>query len=277
MGSAVVVAASVYVRPASYYLPILITVILIAWFMYHHRRDLITAIIIFPAISYGLIAAWQVRNYVETGYAGFSGIQAEDIYFYGAASVIAYEHGTHYYDEQAKMGYHDYTAIHPEQRTWSWPQRFRYMSHTGVSIIMAHPMVYARIHLIGVGRLILDPGAVEMLKLLGLYHGSGLLGVLVDKGWLYVAGSLASHNPVLFWSSLVLFLIEMVYLLGAATSIVVCRQDLVIVTIVLIIIYFVVIAGGPGAYARFRHPVAPLLSVLAGCGLVHIKFRKEGI
>lgn len=72
-------------------------------------------------------------------------------------------------------------------------------------ILLGSPLTYARIHLEGVARTMLDPGAVDYLKFFNLYpKRGGLLGKVVDVGFPHVIGLLLVQHPLVFWSSALL-------------------------------------------------------------------------
>lgn len=49
-----------------------------------------------------------------------------------------------------------------------------------------------------------------------------------------------------------------------------------ILAVSLIVGYYMAIAGGPGDWGRFRHPVMPIICVLAGYGLYAVRSRSSG-
>ncbi|MCH8055925.1 MAG: hypothetical protein IH857_07225, partial [Deltaproteobacteria bacterium] len=81
---------------------------------------------------------------------------------------------------QKELGYLDderYFEQHPEQRAWTPANRYRFMRAAGLGTMLDHPFTYARIHLEGTARMLLDPGTVEYFKLFKRYPPSGgLLG-----------------------------------------------------------------------------------------------------
>ncbi|MGH9907686.1 MAG: glycosyltransferase family 39 protein, partial [Pyrinomonadaceae bacterium] len=94
--SAVTLAATAYVRPVSYFLPIFIFLgwVLVILIGYRTKRVSsvgvkLTSAIGFFVVSMSLIAAWQVRNYVQAGYSGFSGVPDSNLYFYLGAATLA--------------------------------------------------------------------------------------------------------------------------------------------------------------------------------------------
>ncbi len=188
IASATAMAASVYIRPSGYFLPLVIASALAAWaFLTQARkRRRLAEIATYLMIIAVLTVPWQLRNRIETGYAGFSGIYSENVYFYAAASVLAVEQHVPFYVMQERMGYLDessYFEHHPEQRTWSFARRLDYMRAEGGRIVLGNLFLYARIHLAGMIRATLDPGATDYLKFFDLYpRQGGLLGPLTDRG-----------------------------------------------------------------------------------------------
>jgi len=91
VGSAVVLAATAYIRPISFFLPALITALLFLWIVLTKALDrrLFLHVAVFFLVSMGLIAVWQVRNKIEADYSGFSAITAQNLYFYVGAGILA--------------------------------------------------------------------------------------------------------------------------------------------------------------------------------------------
>ena len=87
-----VLAASIYVRPLGYFLPLIAATGLSAWALVggqKNKQRLAIHIVLFMIVSMCPSLIWQERNRAETGYPGFSGVPTEDLYFYWAASVLA--------------------------------------------------------------------------------------------------------------------------------------------------------------------------------------------
>ena len=83
IGAAVLLAAAVYVRPAVYYFVPVAFVLLIVLAAKEKSRALFkqaTLYFILPLIV--LIGVWQVRNYRQTGYGGFTSVGAYNLYIW---------------------------------------------------------------------------------------------------------------------------------------------------------------------------------------------------
>jgi 4-amino-4-deoxy-L-arabinose transferase-like glycosyltransferase len=272
--AALSLACSVYVRPVSYYLPVLVSLVLFPVLLLRYKRvKYLFHVAAFLVVSVGLSAAWQVRNKVETGYGGFSAISDINLYFYQAASVRAKVENLPFLEARRRMGYDDpdlYFAEHPEQLSWSNAQRYEFMGRAGAKIILSHPGVYAAVHMDGMVRILFDPGSVDFLKIFGSYPRSGgILGKVADQGLISVVLDLFTSNPLVFWTQIALFTLLAAYyvlaLLGLFSRVCLCIWAKV--TGAAVIVYFVAVSAGPQSYSRFRHPVMPFLCILAGCGL----------
>ena len=271
--AAVSLSCSVYVRPVSYYLPFIVSLVLLPVLLVRYKKlKHLLHVVAFLVVSVGLVGLWPVRNKIETGYGGFSAISDINLYFYQAASVRAKVEGLPYLEVRRRMGYTDpdlYFAEHPEQLSWSDAQRYAFMGQEGAKTILRHPGVYAAVHMNGVVRILFDPGSVDYLKIFGLYPASGgILGKLADQGLVSVVLGLLKNNPLVFWTQLALFallatcyLLAVLGLLGRS-----CPNVWARIAVAAVIVYFVIVSAGPHSYSRFRHPAMPFFCVLAGCG-----------
>ncbi len=275
------VSAATYVRPISYYLPIVIASLLGLWAII--RRPIVLKRLaqmgVFLLICFGLIGGWQVRNRIVSGYNGFTAINAINAYFYQAAAVLANQQGKSYVDVQNELGYQNdtvYLQVHPEQRSWSEAEKYQYQWDEGLRIIFSAPSTYARIHAQGMLRTLLEPSAVEYLKMYNLYPAlGGLLGQIVDQGLLSTLRNLYHDNPLVFWSTLALAIPLLVYYLLALVGFGTDRmyRQAPVVLLIASSIYFLFASGGPQGLARFRHPLMPVVCLLAGYGLWQIWLR----
>ncbi len=95
VSSALALSASIYVRPAAYYLPFLITIVLSVWGVLSKtsRAKILSHALFFFLFSIVALGAWQARNYSATGYTGFSAIKEINLYFYNGAGALAQRKG----------------------------------------------------------------------------------------------------------------------------------------------------------------------------------------
>jgi 4-amino-4-deoxy-L-arabinose transferase-like glycosyltransferase len=272
VGGMALLAAGVYVRPAGYFLPLCLIALLGGYAVWERRWSALRHLAIAAASAAAVVAPWQLRNRA-LGFAGISSISSENLYFYNAASLRAERTHTSLEATQAAMGYHNdsvYLALHPDQRIWRPGERFQFMADEGTREIRADVVRYARVHLAGMALVLLSPGTHEVLRLYGLppVHG-GFRERIAAEG----PGKGLQH----LWQSNAIALVVLGVLgLGLiALYALACRgltvgghwRDFATMPLVVSVAYFVVIAGGPVGESRFRHPLMPLICVLAAAGL----------
>jgi hypothetical protein len=272
--SAGALAASVYVRPIGYFLPMIVAPGLAAWALVTHRQNKLRFLAhpcAFIIVSITLTGLWQLRDKLETGYSGFSAIATDNLYFISAGSVLAAKQHIPYYEMRDRLGYQDhrvYLQDHPEQKTWTVAHRVKYLSETAEHILLGSPFTYARIYFDGVLRATFDPVSTEFLRFFNLYPKQGeLLTIAVDKGVITTVEALLA-SPLLFWSIAVMLPLQIMYLSCACITL--CSRtilDPAIFAVMFIAGYYMAIAGGPGDWGRFRHPAMPIICMLAGYGL----------
>jgi 4-amino-4-deoxy-L-arabinose transferase-like glycosyltransferase len=280
---AVGLAAAAYVRPIAYYLPVVVALCLTAVAVrrrtYHPPGPMLGSVALLLVVAMGLTGVWRARNWVEAGYPGFAAVSDVNLYFYLGASVRAAREGVPYYEMQRRMGYYDHTLylrLHPEQTTWSPARRLTHMGTEGRRMLLDAPLTYARIHLDGIVRLLVAPGATDALRLFDLDRGiAGYLGVFVDEGVSRGIATLSRTLPFVFWSNLVLapMLVASLACAGLAMGCRSLRRDAASFVLLGVMGYLVVIAGGPAAYARFRHPIMPIVCVYAACGVAWLRLH----
>jgi hypothetical protein len=164
-------AAATFVRPITYYLPIALALgLLLALARVPGLRWKAPAVLLISVLPW--LAAWQVRNWVETGYRGFSSISDINLYFYDAVAVRARLEHRGFYDLRRELGYVDFTnrdgqsylyppylALHPEQAGWSQGQRLAFMHSEGLHVIQAHYVTYLCSSASALVNAVFSPGA----------------------------------------------------------------------------------------------------------------------
>ena len=187
--SAGALAASVYVRPAGYFLPFLIALGLAVWALVSAQKNklrLLTHQIAFLGVSFTLTGLWRIRNRIVMGFSGFSSVFSEDIYCNTAASVLAAKQHLPDREMQDCMGCYDlrvYLRTHPEQKNQPVAQLFERERSDALRILFRNPLTFSRIYLAGVIRGVFDPGSTEFVRFYDLYpKQNDLLETAVDNG-----------------------------------------------------------------------------------------------
>jgi 4-amino-4-deoxy-L-arabinose transferase-like glycosyltransferase len=274
----VLLAAATYVRPVSYYLvfPLAVGLAVTAPKL-RGLRWKAPAVLLITVLP--LLAAWQLRNFTETGYSGFSSIVEKNLYFFQSAEVTAELQHVSLQAEQAQLGYPEdlyYFAAHPEQRTWTQSQRLRFMRSQAIETIASHPGLYLRTHSAGVGIVAFTPCATELLQLLGAYPaGSSMPHRIVNEG---VAASvkrvILDHPQVAVAMAFLEAFLLLLYALAIRGCLRADSDRPAILMLAGIAMYFLLISGGAQAVGRYRQPVMPELCILAAGGLA-LLLKKE--
>lgn len=263
-------ALATFVRPVSYYLVLPLALGVAA---YSPRRNGLKwkapgtlCICVLP-----FLLAWQLRNFAETGYAGFSSIVEKNLYFYQSAEITAEMNHLSLAAQQRQLGYPDntsYFAAHPEQRTWNQAQRLKFMKSEAVSVMRQHPLMYIRSHLIGVAIVAVSPGATEVLQMLNAYpRGTDMPRRLVNEGVQTSARQALRSHPGIA-PVMMLFAGFALLLYGAAFIGLLSSRRIVSPWMLAgTALYFLLISGGAQAVARYRLPAIPELCILASGGI----------
>jgi Dolichyl-phosphate-mannose-protein mannosyltransferase len=250
--AALCLAASVYVRPVACLLPILGAGFLAVRALMddRSRRPVRLAhAALFLVLTGGPIVLWQARNYTETGYWGFSGNGVYTANQY-ATEVLAIREHDPLEKAFVSASWDGYFRRHPEQRNWSILLRLDYMKRQTRQILLRYPFTAIRVILFGVALIAVAPGAHIFLLLFKSYS-----------------------TVLLFVLNVALMLVALSYLVCAGFGLLI-TWSLQATTLALssVIVYYFLIQAywAIGGGSRFRHPIMPLLSVLAGVGLYQI-------
>jgi hypothetical protein len=277
--SGILLAAATFVRPVSYYLGFFLAAGLAIAAPNPVRRWKAPAVLLLSLIPW--LAAWQVRNAIETGYNSFSSIVEKNLYFFQSAEVIAELQHISLESEQKLVGYPDessYLARHPEQVNWTRSERLHFMRTQSTQILTQHPALYLKSHLKGVAVVALSPCATEWLQLLGIYpNPDSMPHRILNQGIPKSIRRIALDHPgiTLLMCALEAFLIVLYAL--AVRGLWRARQNRIAVfSLFGIALYFLLISGGAQAVGRYRLPVMPILCLFAAAGISRSQKNKCG-
>jgi hypothetical protein len=274
-------AAATFVRPVTYYLPIALA----AGLFFVLARDSglrwkAPAVLLICVLPW--LAAWQMRNWFETGYSRFSSAAEMNIYLNVAADVTAHVEHRPFLDVSKEMGYlgaanpseqdylfQPYLARHPEQTGWSQGQRLAFMHSEAARMIQAHPVVYAHASLMSLFELLFTPGAGNFDRLMTQQSSMRISG-LRNEGALRWGIVIIKTQP---WDAVEKALFEVVVLglyLLAARGIFRCEVHRPGLWLLLgTSLYFLILTAavtGPGLDVRLRLPIMPAVCILAAEG-----------
>lgn len=198
--------------------------------------------------------------------------------FFKAASVLAAKNGIPFYEMQNRMGWPDfnqYYKTHPNQRTWSNAHLLDSMSSEGRKIVVDNIPHYAKIYSKGTATPLLDPGSVDYLKICKLYpRTGGLLGNIIDQGPVKATINAFNKRPFLLLITLILSVPLLCYYLFTLLALLskTFRYSISMILVLSFILYLILPIGEFGL-SRYRHPIMPMLCILAGYRL-HLTILK---
>jgi hypothetical protein len=278
-------AAATFVRPVTYYLPVALA---LGLFLVLARvpglRWKAPAVLLICALPW--LAAWQVRNRVETGYGEFSSIKDENLYFFNVPAVIARVEHRSFIDVQDELVgttcgrgcneqlylYQPYLALHPEQAVWSQGQRLAFIHSEAIHILRAHYGVYLRTCLAGLLKVMFRLGSGTFDSLLYPnsdsinFEGTTRGSIAIAKTYPWVTVEKVTFGVVLM--GLYLFAARGIYLVVRG----VYRGSIHTACLWLLLgtaLYFLAVIGASGgvtADARVRLPVTLVVCILAAAG-----------
>jgi hypothetical protein len=264
-------AAATFVRPVTYYLPAALAAgLMLVLARAPGLRWKAPAVLLLSVLPW--LAAWQIRNYVQTGFAGFSSIQTQNLYFFSAAEVTSrVEHRT-LPAVQDELGYNDeqlFLQRHPEAVGWNRAQRLNFMRTEAKRILRPHPWLFLRTHLAGSIRTALNPGGAVLLDLADAPVDDEAFTREREQGPLRAALWMAGNHPlqlaVMAALGALLLGLYMFAALGFARG---GSPSACLWLLLGVSLYFFAVSGGAIAAARLRLPVMPIVCVLAAAGAV---------
>ncbi|HKR66392.1 MAG TPA: glycosyltransferase family 39 protein [Thermoanaerobaculia bacterium] len=240
IAAAIAVCIAAYVKPIAY--PLVFVILLASLFLRAPRMS-----IAFALTAALLLAPWHVRNYARTGYAGFTSLLDRALYLSAGGAVVARQEHRSYEEVHEELLLREGLRTDAESR-----ERNARIRHEGVSQIASHPLSFALTQAKGSLRTLLDPGATEYLRFLGVYSSGAR------------ASGLRAY-PMVLWSSVVLGLLLLPLLVLPLVALRHPTRERMLLA--LIVAYLVAAGGGIPGYARFRVPAVPMLVLLSAAAV----------
>ncbi len=260
--AAVVLAAATYVRPVGIAMALVFAVVLLA------RRGRLRNLAVFAGLFAACLAPWVVRNAATADYAGFSSFAGDTAYNFYAPEVLARVDRVGGNTARVALEAEDDAYVDRVHPTPGEAARRR--AARAREIILAHPWLYARIHLAGSGGVFL-PAATDVLEVAGVTTGNrNTLEVLRTRGvWA------AAEHYFGGWGSAMALAIPMVAILAIKyAGLLLCgirrlRRGLPATAWLMILVVIVsVLLTGPFGLPRYRVPLEPILNLGAAMGLI---------
>ncbi len=274
---------SAYVRPISYYLPVLIFLGMVIWVIWQepNKKNLLLHAVGFFLISVSLLGIWHWRNLRVANYPAFSSVNAVNLYYWTAPAIEANKTGRNFNDIQLAMDKNDPKVmcfnqslhgpkIAPDKITCNKSQVFQSMEKEGSRTIKDNLPRYTLMHFDGVIRTLLGPAVSDYQILFGSpIDFPARTGTTFQDGILVHLKNMVVKAPdllamylilgVLSWSFIILSIVGLWGRLPVG--------GLQLFTILSVGAYFIVVGGGTVGQGRYRHPLMPIVCLVAGYGL----------
>ena len=232
--TAVSTGLTVLCRPIAVFWPLLVGMLMLLFGWRHKRWQALVHVTLFCFLTMGQIGSWILRNQWVGGVPVLSTVQGINLYYHRAAVLLAEQEQISI--DEARLRLREQLKNTEVNESLDPRQEYDRMEKAAREVILASPWKYIRLHVQGARQLFSPQDKTPPWT--------------TDTGhWIEVV--------FLF----VLYSLALAGLLQALRYN--CFPALLLV---LIIIYFTVLSG-PEAYPRFRVPMMPAISLLAGLGL----------
>jgi hypothetical protein len=259
-----------FIKPSSYFLPLFIAPGLAIVCM-HKMRVRWQAPMLYLAICVLFIGGWQVRNFAETGFPGFSSVTAKNLYFFQAAGVKAEIEGRPLDAVQKELGYGDeadYLRAHPEQARWTQGERATFEQKEAVRVLREDTVQALELQLKGAVVVAFTPCAADFLRMVGEEPEDAPERVVGKSLVEEMAGLLREHLGVAMAMVFFELILLGIYWFAAVSFWRGSMGKKYKVLFAGLILYFVLVSGGMQAVGRYRAPVMPFACILAAGAVV---------
>jgi 4-amino-4-deoxy-L-arabinose transferase-like glycosyltransferase len=250
-------AVATMVKPTTYYLPLLLAVLLAIRFWKVGATRTLAVVVAFVLPSVLIVGGWQVRNQREVGTSQIAGTAPVAMYCWNAADALARAEGSSIREVRADLGcslggWDDMATAcpsffecdeHPLDDGDGWDE----MQSRALEILRDHPVETVEVGLRGLAREVAGPGTENVRRFLHVRSTPILPAALFAWNaalWVFAAiGLYAGLRSARAW-----YWVFVTSLIG----------------------YVLLVSAGANAGARFRVPVIPLVALLAAVGVRHV-------
>lgn len=293
--SSIILAISAYVRPIAYYLPFLLTLILVIWELTKSPPKIIALFhaMLFFLLSMGPIYLWNIRNKAIAGYSGFSSVVEVNLYYWHAAALLTLKEGKTFGEQQIRLREQLKNEVPKEAfrgdipahlcctPVYTSPTVLNYMRTEARKIILENPWIYFKLRVNGTLNLLLNSTPWPYLTTLNIYKIDGFADIgnqqateFIKKGLLAGMAYYLNQTPGLVSRAWLILQVNLILYMVFALIGLLSKNffkpfpSLIMMTLGF---YFTIIPGGPDALSsRYRHPIMPIICILAGYGIYYI-------
>jgi len=268
----VLTGLAILCRPIAVYFP----VVLLLFILWEHRQDFrqwMVSSVIFSFMVLICVFPWIVRNDRVVGVPVVSTITGDSLYFYSANALLAYQQQIGFFESQQVLYPALDQALLDANLQNIESNRYNMEVHMAREIILKEPVTYLYVHLRDSMKIFL-PGTASLRDALGQTDQNLDLWDLWQTQGLF--SSLKEYFRQTYGVQLILLpfviLLVITCLLGFWGIWVLLRNrnwfELLFLSVP---VFYFILLSGPGSYSRFRIPIMPVLSVLAGIGAEYTK------
>jgi len=291
--AALLLVLSAYIRPISYYLPVLIFLGMIVWVVWQepNKKRLLLHSVGFLLISVSLLGIWHGRNLLVANYPGFSSVNGVNLYYWTGPAIEANKTGEKFDQIQKAMDVSDPKVICFNQSlhgvatvdkklSCDKTQVFKSMEKEGSQIIKDNLPRYSLMHLDGVIRTLLGPAVSDYHILFGNpIDFPARTGTTFQDGIFLNLKNMIVKAPDLLGMYLILGVLSWSFIFLTVVGFwgKLPINGLQLFTILSVGAYFIIVGGGTVGQGRYRHSLMPIVCLVAGYGLSLIidKFQQQ--
>lgn len=193
-----------------------------------------------------ILGAWSFRNFIKTGYFHLSSVSLNYTYFYRAGGIIAQRDHIPFEKVRIKLSNEFYA-----KQFKSTADKQNFYKKQSFNLIKKYPKYLFHDIIYG---------------FIQNFNGSGFSETIQQYS---ISNKYAKLFLKLFCTSY-FYIFYILVLAGIISSLRNSTMPWIEISMVLLIVYFLIIPAAPGAYSRFRVPIIPLMTLLAGYGLNNI-------
>lgn len=275
LSSGVLMGLCVLCRPIAIFLP---AFIIIVFFLSRNltRSRMLLGTTLYLTCCFLSTSPWLIRNHLVFGSKFISTIRHTDVLYNRAAGIHAITEGTSLPEAQGTLRGKAISTFQGDIEKEPIEYK-KFEARMGASIILSHPAIYIRNHILSVFNMLFKPirSAIDLqlgfsksgttLTIWGEKYNSSLYSRLLQKTSMFTI-------IVVIIQILMLIILWISFIYGIA-RLLAKKEYFGFSIIVLLIAYFCIMSGGPEAYARFRVPILPFLSVAAAVGIANVHDR----
>ncbi len=208
-------------------------------------------------------------NFKNTGLYEYSSISTINFGQYNAKLMLANDQGV-----EAANHFTSSKAFEVPRTSASYRQYKKSVRQAALAAMQDHPLAYAKVHLIGMAKMLLDPGRFELYTFFGINDYRVSLTELAYGGKWEDVKAVLQQNSGVFITFLLLTFLALIKLFTFMFSL---HRFTKLIFPLTVILYFLVITGPVGA-ARFMLPVSIVylvIVVISGGWLTTFLFKNK--